>query len=236
MELPNITPVEVAVFGAAIATFYVAPAFLAWGDARRQRRLERERVALEAAAAAVSVTPVDEPSPPLGVAEAVEGEAGVAATVAGETEDAAPTEQPLAVEPAYEPPSVGTGMPGEMGASAPAPIHIVLLVELRQVHLADWPPAEVRDDPARRQAWLEGERLAATDMARFGAVPLHSPVPVASACLASTGSDGAHRIFRYFLFSGLWPASAADAVADAEFQLDPTTGTVTGRVLPPSGR
>ncbi len=233
MDLPNITPVEVAVFGAAIATFYVGPVVLAWGDARRQRRLERERIALEAAAAAVSVTPVDEPFPEVGEAEATgfEGEEEIFAPVACEVEQMTPIDRPLAEPPASEH-AVDVGA----GLGAPPPLHIVRLAELRLVQLGDWPPAEVREDPVRRQTWLEGERLAATDIARFGTVYLDSPTPVASACLASTGTDGAHRIFRYFLFSGLWPASVADAVAEAEFQFDPTTGTVTGRVLPASDR
>jgi hypothetical protein len=233
VNLPHITPLEVGVFGAAIAVFYVGPAVLAWSDVRRQRRRERERVALEAAAAAVSVSPVDQPFPAAGEVEAVafEGQAEVLLPVPGE-EEVTPIEQPLDDTGAREEATIDVGTE----VRATPPLHIVRLCEVRQVQLADWPPPEVRDDPVRRQSWLEGERLAATDMALFGTVPLDTSKPVASACLASTSTEGTHRIYRYFLFSDLWPAAAADAVAEAEFQLDPTTGTATGWVLPPPTR
>jgi hypothetical protein len=131
-------------------------------------------------------------------------------------------EQSTARHSGYEPPAV-TAFQENNG-------HQFRLEDLHWVRLADWPPADVRDDPARRQLWAEAERLLERHRGVLLSSALVSPLPVRSACLGAIEQAGATSYLHFLLFPDLWPASPDQAVARVVFEVDGANGEIRGRV------
>jgi hypothetical protein len=259
-NLTNITSAEVVVAGSALLILCVTPSLVAWSDARRRRKAvaaaaarEALAAAAERAALAAAAAPL-EPSPPLSLLDPQQLWDEPTATVAAAELDAAQG-VPAAVEaPAAVPPPVVASPvaldevpapPAEVLAppdaatesvaapAADAPHFQFRLDDLRRVRLADWPPAEVQDDPARHEAWRNAEQLAAERQRDIGALLLDSPQPAQSSCLGSVEAAATGTRLRFLLFPALWPTTAEQATAEAVFEIDSAGGEirtwVTGR-------
>jgi hypothetical protein len=132
-------------------------------------------------------------------------------------------------EPALisEPPDLPPAEPvSEPPAPVEAPRFQFCLQELRRVRLPNWPPAEVRQDPARSEVWSEGERLAAQHQREIGAAALTSPHPAQASCFGSADADAASVRLRFLLFPVLWPSTDEQATAEAVFEINRADGTI----------
>jgi len=251
-NLPNITPLEIAVVSAAVAVLYVAPAALELLDARRRRRLARQRAVIESQppeSTAPSVSTVTSPSEAAGLRLAWPDEAGSPDTVPVP----APVDIPLdlAQEDRWRSDAEGdhpepSSVASEAGAEAPTPPAFSAGVEIRplegpsryrfrfdalhRAHLPEWPPAAVRLDPERSRLWQEAQRVVETQWATIAAVTIASPYPVRSTCLGSAELTGSTYRLHFLLFPVLWPFAESQAVAQAVLEVDDTQGALRGWV------
>jgi hypothetical protein len=245
-NLANIRPVEVVVVGSALFVLCVAPAVLAWSDARRRRKMLARAAVPELAvlapqpAATPNLADVqqlwDEPTVTvdadmLAVPSAVPVVAPVAApqpaavfALPVEPPAAAPIDAPPPIAEAQTPP---TAEPASQPHTFAEPRRYQFcLQELRRVRLPNWPPAEVLDDPARNEVWREAERLAVQRQQEITATPLASPQRAQSSCLGSAEADAAGMRLRFLLFPVLWPSTEGQATAEAVFEIDRATGEI----------
>jgi hypothetical protein len=229
-NLPNITPVEVVTVGSAMLVLCVAPAVLAWSDARRRRK------ALSVALARAAAVPPQPAAPPeLGneplpmvVADGLAAATAVppaAAVFEVPTETAVPA---MVSEPATA--LVAENEPSPVAPDADQPRYQFCLQELRRVRLPDWPPADVRNDPVRGAVWREAERLAEHRQREITAMPLSSPQRAQSSCLGSAEADDACVRLHFLLFPVLWPSTEEQAAAEAVFEIDRTSDAIRGWV------
>src|SRR5262249_50774453 len=102
--------------------------------------------------------------------------------------------------------------------------------DLREARVGDLPPASVRNDPERAQSWHAAERVAQEHWRAIASATIVSPYPAQSTCLAAAEMRGSTAHLRYFLFPGLWPVAAHQAVAEAVFELVPAQDEIRGWV------
>jgi hypothetical protein len=246
-NLANIKPVEVVVVGSALLVLCVAPAVLAWSDARRRRKVLARAAVPEpvvsapppvAAAATPSLADVqqvwDEPTVTVDAdmlpAPAAPLQPAAEFALPVEPPAAAPIDAPPAVAEAPAPPPAEPVREAQTVAEPPR--YQFCLQELRRVRLPNWPPAEVHDDPARSAVWREAERLVVQRQQEINAMPLASTQRAQSSCLGFAEADAAGMRLRFLLFPLLWPSTEEQATAEAVFEVDRTTGEIRSRVNP----
>jgi hypothetical protein len=243
-NMPNITPLEIAAVAAAVLLLCVTPAVVAWSDERQRRRLRLQATAaLPAEPAAVGRTDAtpgwyepatpsaaaDEPTDSLWLTEAAADAINEQRRAAPEQDIAAGRGDPIAPSD----PGVMPLRPEAPDEAVPVPDavrHRFQLQDLRRVRLRDWPPAAVRNDPARARVWHEAERVLQEHYAAISSTVLSAPHPAQSSCLGSAEEDGANLRLRFLLFPVLWPVSEDEAVAEAVFDVDRGGGEMRCRV------
>ena len=239
-NMPNISPMEVVVVGAAVLLYSAAPALLSWNERRRRRRMSAElaRAALGSDAAILGAagavdSPAESSGPEIGSAEPLpEDTVGQMLDEPADTMAASPTPlsstDTLETSPATEAPRYE--LRGEE-APSPEPEHYrIQLQDLRRVRLRDWPSAMVRNDPERNRAWQEGQRAAEEYQSLIGSTVLSSPCAAQSACLGFAEEHGSTLQLRFLLFPILWPVSDEQAVAEAVFEVDRVSGELHSQV------
>ena len=263
--MPNITVTEAAVVVAALMCLYVAPALLAWSGQRRRRLqhvmphdtsappMEEPRSSAEVVSVPPEVADMALPSetvlaPPAAAMLPVE-------QGAAEPEAQAAPAPPVAAATARAETIVAQGTPMIDVTRAASVVPVILngtasivvrpieglgrhhfkLDELRQARLPDCPPAVVRDDPQRAQAWSDAERVIAALRDVIGGATISSPYPALSTCLGAAERAGSLLRMQFLLFPVLWPASRNEAAASVVFEVDDERGALRAWVdLPPS--
>jgi len=244
-NMANVTQSELAVLAGAVILLFVAPALLSWTDERRRRRARRAAIAMDPGAVATGVE-----SPPPASDEPF-GEAPEASAPPVDANSAPPaalvSEVPTGAAPAvgvdHDPLSPGVTDPQSNSVSAPTPTtstellplsgivrHRFRLDDLHVAQLIDWPPAAIRHDPERSRLRQEAERAATEYAANLHAVIIASPYPARSHCLGAADCDAAELRLSFLLFPVLWPVSQNQAVAQAVFHIERTTGNIRGWV------
>jgi hypothetical protein len=212
--MPLVNTAEWVFLLLAFVLFSVVPAVLAWADALRLRRAEAAaRAAARAAALPPMVVPEEEADAPIADAPppAREIEPGAAPAVDA-AEEAQAAGEPAVVEPA-------AGAP-------PAAAYEFCLDDLRRARALETAPADVVADPARRQEWEDGLRLAEAHAAAIGAVPLSAPFEPQARSFAGMRAVAETKELRFLLFPTLWPTSADQAAGQALYRLD--SGGIAG--------
>ncbi len=235
-NFPNITSAEVAVVCTAALLLCIVPNLMAWGDARRQRRLRRAALAqttmmrgsLEASASTtmLGVPASAEPAARHDDATGVVLEAPPPVAPVTETVFA-----PAIDRTAVSAESLAPSTDAAIVTSAPADeeaIHDFRLDELRRVKLPNWPPPEVRDNPEKKRIWEEAVRIAEQPL--ITSMRLRSPRRAESACLCAADSEGSVLRLRFLLFPELWPVAADQATAAVTFEIDSASGEVHSSV------
>lgn len=197
----NVSAVEIGVVAGAFLLFLCIPGLCVWVESARRRR------AATAALRSVTVAEVvATPEAPQAAEVAAEVVAEPAAPIAADVSSAAAVvSAEAAVAPATE--------------IVDEPTFAFRLDDLRHARVLEAPSREVLDDPARRQQWEEGLRLAGMHAAPIGAASLSASFEPQARCFAGMGeSDGANEL-RFWLFHGLWPTSVEQAAAEAVFEL-----------------
>jgi len=251
-NFPTITPAEIAAVAGAVLIVYVAPFVGTTVENYRRRKLERqyalrpepfppdETPSYNAPDAlphgSPEITPPTEPETYTAFTEQAVT-AMPATAMAPETAptpvhdevsqprieaNAAPAEPIADRYSGYEPAGV-TSYRGENG-------YKFRLEDLHRARLAEWPPATIRDDPARSQLWTEAERLSEQHRGALLSSVLSSPFPVRSACLGGIEQVGAVSFLHFLLFPDLWPVSPDQAVARAVFEIGSAGHEIRGRV------
>lgn len=212
MSMANITPAEVGVVAAAIVLIFIAPALLAFVDARRTAALRAREWAVAAAQAAAAAVQADDlPS----------GLPGLDQT--------ALVNEPLAEPPAH--PASGDAS-AEPLTAAPVVLYPLegtarfqcRLQDLHSARLPDWPPPAVRDDADRNGRWRAAEEHGEPHRGVITAATVWSPYPSRSYCLGSADVEGDTCYLRFLLFPVTWVVSQNQAVAQAVFALDRAGG------------
>lgn len=108
--------------------------------------------------------------------------------------------------------------------------HQFRLADLHKAQLPDWPPAVIRNDPERLALWGEVEAAVKPYEGALTTAPIFSPYPARSSCVGAAEVAGSCLRVRYLLFPVLWPVSQNQAVAQAVFEIDRTTGEIRGWV------
>jgi hypothetical protein len=247
-NLPNVTQPEMAVIGAALLFLFVAPALLSWSDERRRRRAQRAAMLAPSQPTPVAAGQempgsdmvsgeVKSPEAPRPFDEKIPPGLGVSATQRAVVEPGRPPDS-LPISPAHgavQPDSVPTSSPAPLPALELQPLsgttqHRFQLEELHQAQLPDWPPAVIRTDPERSRLRQEAEHDAAPYAVRVNGATIGSPYPVRSYCLGAADADASELRLSFLLFPVVWPVSQNQAVAQAVFRIDRTTGEVRGWV------
>ncbi|HVO21998.1 MAG TPA: hypothetical protein VMW56_00055 [Candidatus Margulisiibacteriota bacterium] len=238
-NLPNFSHAEVAVLAAAALLLFLAPAVLSWADELRRRRARHAAIAVEALGAASTVELIA-PRPDVPAAESAPADAlhgGAAWTSAPETlaglpiAEAGPIPAPaVAADAAAASEAPPAPMPPELHPLSGTPRHRFRLDDLHLAQLADWPPAAIRNDPERSGRRQEAERCAETYRPRIDEALIFSPYPARSYCLGTADSEAAELRLSFLLFPVLWPVSQNQAVAQAVFRVDCSTGEIRGWV------
>jgi hypothetical protein len=256
-NLPNITPLEVGVLCAAVLVLYFAPAVLTWSDARRRRKAQvpvqespvhAEQTTLASAPLEPSPREVgavapsaESPAVPLAMlgsgecsAEAVGNPAAAELTpqsaVGSLDESAVSAAFPSAVHTPAATLDRNDGAPLELQPLSGPARHRFRLADLHQTQLPDWPPAAIRSDADRYQAWQEAERVAEQYQATIASASIWSPYPARSSCLGAAEAVGPCARVHFLLFPVPWPVTQNQAVAQAVFEIDPSRGAVRGWV------
>ena len=244
-NLPNVSPMELAVVCAAVLLFSIAPAVLAWNEQRRRRRmlLERARLVVESGGAlgeagmqAVSPVALPEreveaqtPHEPMAASLPTPSDAPI--DMVTETPDTmgAPLTTPLWTDAVAAPPAADSphaAAAGEGSSPAVSGRYSLQLQDLRRVRLRDWPPATVRNDPERSRVWQEAQHAADEHESSIGSTILSSPYPAQSTCLGAAEAEGSKLRLRFLLFPVLWPLAAEQATAEAVFEIDRASGAI----------
>jgi hypothetical protein len=239
-NLPNITHTEVAMVAAAVLLLFIAPAFLSWGDARRRRRAEQAAIAAESLRLAATLE-TTVPAPDTLPVEVAPPEEQAPVEVDAPSPPDLVTAVPTSVEPESVPqpapvletvPTSSAAFPtrAELQPLSGAARHRFRLDELHRAQLPDWPPAAIRDDSERSRLRQEAERSAEPYQARMNDAVIASPYPARSQCLGAADADASELRLSFLLFPVLWPVSQNQAVAQAVFRIDRSTGEIRGWV------
>ncbi len=249
LNMPTITPIEIAVVGAGLVLLYVVPFLLAVAEGRQRRRQQSWQAIVgdfETTAPAIAETPLSVTSPRADDSTEPPTAAAAAATAPGEIESA-PVAPPL--DEQTSPPAQPAPPPHAAEPPAPEPVlattedaveadgngshddgfelfegpggYSFRLEDLHRVRLADI--TELASDPLLPDA----ERMLGAQRSAITSMVVASPYPVQSACLAAVERDGGMLRLCYRLFPCLWPASRHEAVAEVVFDIDTATGAVT---------
>jgi hypothetical protein len=237
-NLPTITSWEAYVVTTAVVLLFFAPGVVSWIEERSRRRRLRVVATEVLRVSETSAQIAGNDSLAMG-AEAtpwasVQGEA-VAPEAAGAYVAAAPDAETDLVPPqavgAVDPERSGVLGGGDVIEIQPLSgdrRYRFRLDDLHPAQLPDWPPAAIRDDPRRLQAWHEAEAAAQPYRSVIYTASIWSPYPVRSQCLSAASTDPVQIQLRYLLFPVPWPVSQNQAVAQAVFLIDRGSGTVRG--------
>jgi len=240
-NLPTITSWEAYVVTTAVVLLFLAPGLVSWIEERSHRRRLRVVATEVRQVSDTSGQITGNDSRAMGVEAppwaSVEGKAVVpeavgayaaAAPVAPDAEtDVVPPQALGAVDPERSG-VVGGGEVIEIQPLSGDRRHRFRLDDLHPAQLPDWPPAAIRDDPRRLQAWHDAEAAAQPYRSVIHAASIWSPYPVRSQCLSAASTDPVQIQLRYLLFPVPWPVSQNQAVAQAVFLIDRDSGTVRG--------